>query len=235
MIVAEQKSLDEIKTMLKDRKKVLAVGCGTCVTVCFSGGRQEVGILSAALRMSTGLEGDAMEVDESMVQRQCEEEFIEPLREELENYDAILSLGCGVGVQSLAQQFPGKPVIPALNTKFMGYPSEHGVWEERCQGCGSCVLHLTGGICPVSRCSKQLFNGPCGGSQHGMCEVDPDTECAWHEICEKQLELGLFEEMMEIQPAKNWSTSRDGGHRRIIREDIQIPDPDKGSEKGKKS
>jgi len=134
MIVAEQKSLDEIKTMLKGCKKVLAVGCGTCVTVCFSGGRQEVGILAASLRMSTGLDGDAIAVDESMVQRQCEEEFIAPLQDELEDYDAILSLGCGVGVQSLAQQFPGKKVIPALNTKFMGYPSEHGVWEERCQG-----------------------------------------------------------------------------------------------------
>ena len=105
MIVAEQKSLDEIKTMLKGCKKVLAVGCGTCVTVCFSGGRQEVGILSASLRMSTGLDGDAIAVDESMVQRQCEEEFIAPLQKELEDYDAILSLGCGVGVQSLAQQF----------------------------------------------------------------------------------------------------------------------------------
>ena len=235
MIVAEQKSLDEIKTMLKGCKKVLAVGCGTCVTVCFSGGRREVGILSASLRMSTGLDGNAITVDESMVQRQCEEEFIAPLQQELEGYDAVLSLGCGVGVQSLAQQFPGQKVLPALNTKFMGYPSGHGVWEERCQGCGDCVLHITGGICPVSRCAKQLFNGPCGGSQGGLCEVDPDTECAWHTICEKQLEMGLFEEMMEIQPAKDWSTSRDGGHRRIVRKDICLPVTDKGTAKRTKS
>lgn len=231
MIVAEQKSLDEIKSMLRDCKKVLAVGCGTCVTVCFAGGRQEVGILASSLRMSTGLDGKALTVDESMVQRQCEEEFIAPLQEELADYDAILSLGCGVGVQSLAQQFPGKKVIPALNTKFMGFPSEPGVWEERCQACGNCVLHITGGICPVSRCAKQLFNGPCGGSQGGKCEIDPSVECAWHAICEKQLELGLFEEMMEVQPAKDWSTSRDGGHRRIVREDIRVPDPDKDSER----
>lgn len=235
MIVADQKPLNEIKAMLKDCRKVLAVGCGTCVTVCFSGGRQEVGILSASLRMSTELEGAAIAVDEAMVQRQCEEEFIAPLQEEVKDYDAILSLGCGVGVQSLAQQFPGTYVVPALNTKFMGFPSEPGVWEERCQGCGNCVLHLTGGICPVSRCSKQLFNGPCGGSQGGMCEVDPETECAWHAIIEKQLELGLLEEMMEIQPAKDWSTSRDGGHRRIVREDIHRPDADSGAGKGDKS
>ena len=227
MIVAEQKPLDELKTMLKGCKKVLAVGCGTCVTVCFAGGRQEVGILSASLRMSTDLDGEAIAVDETMVQRQCEEEYIAPLEADLDEYDAVLSLGCGVGVQSLARQFPGKRILPALNTKFMGYPSEHGVWEERCQGCGNCVLHLTGGICPVSRCPKQFFNGPCGGSQGGICEVDPDTECAWQAICANQLELGLFEEMMKLQPAKDWSTSRDGGHRRIVREDIRLPKIDK--------
>ena len=223
MIVAEQKSLVELKAMLQGCKKVLAVGCGTCVTVCFAGGKQEVGILSASLRMSTDLDGEAIMIDETMVQRQCETEFNATLENGLEKYDAILSLGCGVGVQSLAQQFPDIRVLPALNTQFMGYPSEHGVWEERCQGCGNCVLHITGGICPVSRCSKSLFNGPCGGSQNGICEIDPDTECAWHTICESQLKLGLFEEMMKIQPAKDWSSARDGGHRKIIREDVRIP------------
>ena len=227
MIVAEQKSLIEIKSMLKGCKKILAVGCGTCVTVCFAGGKQEVGILSASLRMSTELDGEAVSVDEAIVQRQCEQEFNAPLEADLGQYDAVLSLGCGVGVQSLAQQFPGKRILPALNTKFMGYPAEHGVWEERCQGCGNCVLHLTGGVCPVSRCAKSLFNGPCGGAQSGICEVDQETECAWHSICENQLKLGLFEEMMEIQPAKNWSSARDGGHRKIVREDVRIPDTEK--------
>jgi ferredoxin len=227
MIVAEQKPLNEIKAMLKGFNKVLAVGCGTCVTVCFAGGKQEVGILSASLRMSTDLDGEAVTVDETIVQRQCEKEYNAPLEAELEQYDAILSLGCGVGVQSLAQQFPGKRILPALNTKFMGYPAEHGVWEERCQGCGNCVLHITGGICPVSRCPKSLFNGPCGGSQSGICEVDEETECAWHSICENQLRLGLFDEMMEVQPAKDWSSARDGGHRKIVREDVRIPDVEK--------
>ena len=231
MIIAEQKSLDEIKAMLSGCSKVLAFGCGTCVTVCFSGGRQEVGVLSASLRMSTELEGAAVDVEEAMVQRQCEKEFLTPLKDSLEDYDAILSLGCGVGVQSLAQEFPGKKVIPALNTRFMGMPSEHGVWEERCQGCGNCVLHLTGGICPVSRCAKQLFNGPCGGSQDGICEVDPETRCAWHIICENQMEQGMVQEMMEIQPAKDWSTSRDGGHRRVVRDDVRSP-KDKKDESG---
>jgi len=224
MIVAEQKSLENIKSMLKDAKKVLAVGCGTCVTVCFAGGRNEVGVLSSSLRMSREVDGESLIVDEVTVQRQCEVEYIDDLAEDLESYDAVLSLGCGVGVQSLAERFPKKRIFPALNTKFMGYPSEHGVWEERCQGCGNCILHLTGGICPVSRCAKQLFNGPCGGSQAGVCEVDPNTPCAWQLVWERLGEQGLIDQMMEIEPPKDWSTSRDGGHRRIVRDALRQPD-----------
>lgn len=224
MIVAEQKSLEEIKAMLKDTKKVLAVGCGTCVTVCFAGGRNEVGVLSSSLRMARQVDGDPLTVDEVTVQRQCEIEYIDALADDVESYDAVLSLGCGVGVQSLAERFPTKRIFPALNTKFMGYPSAHGTWEERCQGCGNCVLGITGGICPVSRCPKQLFNGPCGGSQAGICEVDPGTPCAWQLIWERLGEQGLIDQMMTLEPPKDWSTSRDGGHRRIVRDDLRLPD-----------
>jgi len=227
MIVAQQKSLDAIKKMLEPHGKVLAVGCGTCVTVCFAGGRKEVGVLASALRMSRRLEGRTLEVDETTVQRQCEEEFITPLSESLGDYDAVLSLGCGVGVQTLAGHFPATRIIPALDTTFMGGPSEQGVWEERCQGCGNCILDKTGGICPISRCSKQLFNGPCGGSEDGRCEVDPGTPCAWNEIWQSMAALGRLDELMEIQPPKDWSTSRDGGHRRIVRDDLSLAESDK--------
>ena len=224
MIVAEQKSLEEIKAMLKDFKKVLAVGCGTCVTVCFAGGRHEVGVLSSSLRMAREVDGESLTVDEATVQRQCETEYIDAIADDIESYDAVLSLGCGVGVQSLAERFPTKRIFPALNTLFMGYPSEHGVWEERCQGCGNCVLGYTGGICPVSRCSKQLFNGPCGGSQAGECEVDPETTCAWQLIWERLGEQGLVDKLMTVEPPKDWSTSRDGGHRRVVRDDLRLPE-----------
>ena len=163
MIVAEQKALKEIRQMLEGRKKVLALGCGTCVTVCLSGGRQETAALASSLRMATRIDGRPVEIDEAIVQRQCEWEYVDALAPRLDEYDAVLSLGCGVGVQTLAERFPGKRILPALNTKFMGMPTSHGVWEERCIGCGNCILDKTGGVCPVSRCAKQLFNGPCGG------------------------------------------------------------------------
>jgi ferredoxin len=224
MIVAEQKPLAEIKAMLDGYGKVLMVGCGTCVTVCFAGGEKEVGILASALRMATRLDGNGIDFDEVTVQRQCEWEYIDPLAERLENYDTILSLGCGIGVQTLAERFPSKRVLPALNTTFMGLPSEQGVWEERCQACGNCILDLTGGICPIARCSKQLLNGPCGGSQNGECEINPETPCAWQLIWERMSALGLLDRLMEVQPPKDWSTSRDGGPRRIIRDDLRLPE-----------
>jgi ferredoxin len=224
MIVAEQKALAELKDMLKNWHKVLVVGCGTCVTVCFAGGTKEVGILASSLRMAFQLDGNNKVVDEATVQRQCEWEYIDPLREQLDNYDVVLSLACGIGVQALVERFPKKRVLPGLNTTFLGLPAEQGVWQERCQACGECILHLTGGICPIARCSKQLLNGPCGGSQNGKCEVNKEIECAWQLIYDRMSALGLLDQLLEVQPPKDWSKSRDGGPRRIIRDDLRLPE-----------
>jgi len=224
MIVADQKPVSDITEMLRGKRKVLAVGCGTCVAVCFAGGKREVATLCSAVRMATDLAGEPVEIDETVVQRQCEAEYIEHLGDKVGEYDAILSLGCGVGVQSLADNFPETRVLPGLNTKFMGGPTEQGVWVERCQGCGNCLLDYTGGICPITRCPKQLMNGPCGGTDHGgRCEVDPSIPCAWYNIWERMDNLEIQEELMEIRPPKDWSTSRDAGMRRIVRKDLQKP------------
>jgi ferredoxin len=222
MIVGEQKPLEEIKDLLGDARKVLIVGCGTCVTVCLAGGEKEVGILASALRMSSKLEGKPLEVGEVTVQRQCEWEYIDPLKEQLETYDVVLSLACGIGVQAMNQRFPDMITLPGLNTTFLGLPEEHGVWTERCQACGDCMLGITLGICPIARCSKQLLNGPCGGSQDGVCEVDPDTDCAWQLIWDRASEMGQVERLLAVQEPKNWSQSRDGGPRKIVREDLQL-------------
>ncbi len=222
MIIGEQKPLAEIMEQLGAARKVLVVGCGTCVTVCFAGGEKEVAILASALRMKSRLENHPMEVDEVTVQRQCEWEYIDPLRERLKEYDAILSLACGIGVQAMNEHFPEHITLPGLNTTFLGLPEEQGVWEERCQACGDCILDLTAGICPIARCSKQLLNGPCGGSQRGVCEVDANIPCAWQLIWERAVKLGREELLLEVQPPKNWSTSRDGGPRKIVREDLRL-------------
>jgi len=222
MIVGEQKPLDEVKAMITDYEKVLIVGCGTCVTVCFAGGEKEVGILASALRMATKLDGQNKEIIEATVQRQCEYEYNEEVAEQIKEADAILSLACGIGVQTLTEQFPEKIALPGLNTTFLGQPVEQGVWSERCQACGNCVLALTGGICPIARCSKSLLNGPCGGSQNGKCEIDPKIDCAWQLIYDRLKAMDKLELMIQIKPVKDWSTSRDGGPRHIVREDLRL-------------
>jgi len=221
VIVAERKPLEEIKSMITGCRNVLIVGCGTCATVCFAGGEKEVGMLAAELRMARKLGGDPVETIERTVQRQCEPEYVAELEEAIAGVDAVLSLGCGAGVQMLAERFPQALILPGLNTKFIGVTSEQGVWSERCVGCGDCILDRTAGICPITRCSKSLLNGPCGGSQNGKCEIDPSVECAWQLIYDRLKALGRLEQMAEITPPKDWSTSHHGGPRKVIREDLQ--------------
>jgi len=222
MIVAEQKPLEEIKSLVADAQKVLIVGCGTCVTVCFAGGAREAAIVAASLRMATRLDGNGKEVLDATVQRQCEWEYLDEIAKAIGEADVVLSLGCGVGVQALAERYPDAVIVPGLNTAFMGLPLEQGVWAERCAACGNCLLGLTGGICPIARCSKQLLNGPCGGSAQGKCEVNPDIDCAWQLIYDKLKAQNRLHLIMDITPPKDWRTSRDGGPRKIVREDLKL-------------
>jgi len=223
MIIAEQKNLNEIKNLIGDAENVLVLGCGTCVTVCFAGGAHEAAITAASLRMATKLEGHPRQVTDLTVQRQCEWEYLDEAAEQIQQADIVLSLGCGIGVQAIVEHFPSTWVAPGLNTTFLGLPTEQGVWMERCAACGDCILGLTGGICPIARCSKSLLNGPCGGSENGHCEIDPETPCAWQLIYDRLKSMHRLDALLEIQPPKNWRTSRDGGPRKIIREDLRLP------------
>ncbi|MDZ7844586.1 MAG: methylenetetrahydrofolate reductase C-terminal domain-containing protein [Anaerolineales bacterium] len=222
MIIAEQKPLDEIKKLLGEAEEVLVVGCGTCVTVCFAGGDREAQIMASALRMASKLDGGSKQVTDLTVQRQCEWEYLDEIKEEIAGADVVLSLGCGIGVQAIAEHYPQKWVVPGLNTTFLGLPTEQGIWEERCAACGDCVLGITGGICPIARCSKSLLNGPCGGSEDGHCEIDPDVPCAWQAIFDRLSAMDRMDSLLEYQTPKNWRTSRDGGPRKIVRKDLRL-------------
>ncbi len=222
MIKAEQKPIEEILDMISPFKKILVAGCGGCVTVCLSGGEKEVKVLSDTLRTYRERAENPIEILEYVNTRQCEPEFLDPMRDLVEGVEAILSTACGVGVQTLAERFPDKIVLPALNTKFMGTTVEHGVWAERCAGCGNCILHITGGICPIARCSKSLMNGPCGGSSDGKCEVNPDIPCAWQLIYDRLKAIGKLEQIYEPLPPKSWRTAWYGGPRKMVREDLKI-------------
>ena len=156
------------------------------------------------------------------MERQCDHEYLEEIRDISDQYDAILSLACGVGVQFTAEKYHTLPVIPGVNTCFLGATEERGLWTERCQACGSCILAYTGGICPVSRCAKRLLNGPCGGSTNGKCEISKDVDCAWQLIIDRLKALGKLDEYEKVQPIKDWSTDRAGGPRKVAREDVAL-------------
>ena len=228
MIVADQKQLDQIKSFITDYQKVLVVGCGSCVTVCLAGGEAEVKTLSSALRIAFQRDGAEKEILEDCVTRQCEPEFVAPIVERVkgEGFDAVLSLACGVGVNLLAEALEEIPVFPGLNTKFFGAVREEGVWVEMCAGCGDCILHLTGGICPIARCTKSILNGPCGGSEDGKCEISPDCECGWAVILERMKRLGTLEQLDEVMPARDWSTGHYGGPRRVVHEALVAAEDD---------
>ncbi len=219
MITGSQKPIKEIIELVKPYKKILILGCGTCVKTCFAGGEDEVAVLASALRLSFKNSGSSIEIEEFTIERQCENEFIQEAAVGIARNDATLSLGCGAGVQAMVKRFAKEVVLPGINTTFMGIQESHGVFTEECSGCGNCELAVFGGICPVTRCSKKLLNGPCGGSQNGYCEIDPETECAWHQIIDRLTILGQLSNLKTYIPPKNWNTSLSGGPRKLIRED----------------
>jgi ferredoxin len=222
MIVAERKNIPDLMEILKNHQKILVLGCGTCVTVCLAGGEREVSIISSALRIASRLRDRPIQIEELTIERQCDNVFIERAAEAIERNDAVLSIGCGAGVQAIAERYAEKPVYAGLNTAFLGILKERGVWEEKCAACGDCGLHNYGGICPIARCAKHLLNGPCGGSREDRCEVSPDRQCAWQLIYQRLKTIGQLDRLKKNAPPKNWSPSLAGGCRTIIREDHRI-------------
>jgi hypothetical protein len=204
MITAERKPLEEIIGTVR-------LSTGSCWWAATNASRfvppaaaRKSGILSASLQMAMLKNGKNLQIKEHTLERQCDPEYVEELAPMIDSVDAVLSMACGCGVQEVARRFKDVPVFPAVNTKFMGASERQGVWAERCQGCGDCVLGITGGICPIARCAKQLLNGPCGGSTSGKCEISPDTDCAWQLIWDRLKALGISDRYEEIMPAKDW-------------------------------
>ena len=120
--------------------------------------------------------------------------------------DTILVLSCGVGVQTVASNFTAKRVIPGCDTYRL--PGFQGVTplQHDCKQCGACYLNITGGICPLTACSKSLVNGQCGGAKDGKCEVDPNMECGWERIYRKLEQLGRLDVMKCPVQIRNYAT-----------------------------
>ena len=222
MIVLKQKALDWTLERLAPFQRVAVLGCGSCATVCFAGGEREVEELCCLLQLALR-DRDVETVFEGLTcKRVCDWEFVEPVADSLRSADAVLSLACGAGTSLLADKLEGVFVIPGVDTCFLGTNVAPDAWSETCAACGDCMLDLTFGICPVAGCAKTLLNGPCGGSNNGKCEVDPDVDCAWAKIVDRAEALGRLDDLERIIPPKDWSTARHGGQRSLKRSDLGI-------------
>lgn len=197
--ITRQKSFEQLVEDLASDSRVFIVGCGTCATLCQTGGVEQV----AEMRERLTAVGK-MVVGVAVPPTGCDEmtgEIRHAFREELRAADVVLVMSCAFGVQTSASQLR-KPVVPALDTLFIGKEGPAGRYSEICQQCGECVLSDTGGICPVTACHKGLLNGPCGGTDKGMCEVGDGRECAWTLIYNRLLSQGRLERMRRYQPPK---------------------------------
>ncbi|MFP4225234.1 MAG: methylenetetrahydrofolate reductase C-terminal domain-containing protein [Desulfobacterales bacterium] len=198
--ITRPKSEEEIDRLLEDSGRLFIIGCGTCVTLTHTGGEPEVTAmkdkLSAKGKVITGT---------TVVPVACDNltgEMLKELKAPLNQAEALLIMTCAYGVQTIARQLK-KFVVPALDTLFVGKETGYGEFNEICKQCGTCIIGETGGICPVTACHKGLVNGPCGGTNNGKCEIDPDKDCAWTLIYNRLNELGRLELMRNYQKPRN--------------------------------
>ena len=200
MLITELKNKDIIKSGLKG--KVFILVCHGCKEIKFP--EAEADELIAELT-AEGIVTDTFTTDyicnvENLTVRLAKRAAA------IEAADTILVLSCGVGVQTVAAQYPAKRVIPGCDTYRL--PGFQGVTplQHDCKQCGECFLNLTGGICPLTACSKSLVNGQCGGAKDGKCEVDPSMECGWERIYQKLKALGRLDAMKCPVQIRNYAT-----------------------------
>jgi hypothetical protein len=214
--------MDELLEKLDGHRKVLLLGCATCVAECAVGGQKEVEILAPLLRLAMKQKGKRIQITTATLEKQCEYEFVEEIADRVKKVDAVLSLACGIGVQAVSERFPDKPVYPGVNTSALTIREEAGIWAARCAACGDCILGETFGLCPVARCSKSLLNGPCGGTRaNGKCEISEDIDCIWYRIVERAEARGQLAALARIRRPRSWANSGHGGPKRVVREELR--------------
>jgi ferredoxin len=198
--ITRRKPEDEIDILLKDAVRIFIIGCGTCVTMTNTGGEPEVAAMGEALT-----EKGKLVTGSIVLPVACDNITGEALREhgeQIEQSQVLLIMTCAFGVQNIARE-TRKPVVPALDTLFVGKENGVGRFDEICVQCGTCILGETGGICPVTACHKGLVNGPCGGTNNGKCEIDNDKDCAWTLIYERLKEFGALDSMRRFHGPRN--------------------------------
>jgi hypothetical protein len=202
--ITKQKPFEEIEQQLEGFGRIYIAGCGTCATMTRTGGREQV------VEMKERLEGlGKLVTGWTVIPIACDEMTEVAVKENsgaIQNANCILVMACALGVQKLSI-YIDKPIIPALDTLFIGVEESPGFFKEVCAQCGQCILGQTAGICPLTACHKGLLNGPCGGTKNGKCEVDKEKDCAWTLIYQRLKEQGRLDVMRKYQPPKDWNVA----------------------------
>ncbi len=199
--ITKQKTLDELTKQLQDFNRIFLAGCGTCATLTRTGGVEEVADIKEKLQSQGKL------ITGSVVIPVACDDMTEALTKEnsssIKSAQAVLVMACALGVHRMSQHV-NIPVIPALDTLFIGIDDGQGSFHEVCAQCGQCVLGEMADICPITACHKGLLNGPCGGTNNGKCEVDKEKDCAWTLIYNRLKDQNRLDSMRKYQPPKNY-------------------------------
>ncbi|MDY6964619.1 MAG: methylenetetrahydrofolate reductase C-terminal domain-containing protein [Halobacteriota archaeon] len=210
MIIVKQKPLDELLEIVAPYKNILVVGCDGCTQPPRS--LKEAETLAKLIEMSGKVKSEEIKCRPTSLIKQCCNTSVANLRAQLEGVDAMLSIACGVGVQTLNELYPELQTFPAQDTVFIGSEeTRDGDGYERCLACGDCLLDETGGICPITRCAKSLLNGPCGGCVEGKCEVEAKVgedktvknDCAWYLIYHRLKDLDKLDLFSKYRPPRD--------------------------------
>jgi hypothetical protein len=196
MIYSEQKPFEDILGYLEGEKKVFILGCNGCAQSSGSGGPVQVEEMKKKLE-EAGFTVTGTKVIDFLCEKALVKSGLRGRVDQVEAADSILVMTCGIGVQAVAASV-NKVCHPACNTINMG--GSRGEWRgtERCYECGQCLLDYTGGVCPLTACTKSLVSGACGGASNGKCELSPDHDCGWEVIYNRLKSRNRLEKLSEM-------------------------------------
>lgn len=202
MIYSELKKFEDIEKLVEKEKNIYFVACNGCAEVCQTSDSKSLEEMKKLLEEKGKKITGVISID-FLCSKNLIVKKLKTYLDEVFNSDCILVFSCGIGVQCVSKIID-IPVYPATDTIYMG--GFQGLWpgEERCIECGTCYLGITGGICPIAFCTKQLVNGPCGGTNNGKCEIDPDKDCGWALIYEKLESMGKLDLLLDYQNPRDF-------------------------------
>ncbi len=201
MIISKPKQWNDILEFTKKDKTLFILGCNGCAQSSGTGGRVQVEEAERKLKEAGKKIAGSMVVD-FLCQKALVKSRLRPRSEQIKATDAILVMTCGLGIQTVAL-VAGKVCHPACDTIYMGGSRGEWIGEARCFECGQCVLEYTGGICPLTACSKSLLSGACGGASEGKCELDKEKDCGWELIYNRLKELNRLENLKHFIDPKD--------------------------------